>query len=177
LAAGSTPAGGIFYTFFIFSGRNFNLFCSLNMKMKRNLKLILAAFLLIPLFSGCLKNNLKSEAPEDTPRLANDLIGTWRLTEYCNWAWGDGCVKLAESDPVNIIVFDNDGHYFSYRDDSLIFRSGYRIVSKENMLNNRIEEILEIGNLGDYSFSIGDDGRLWRSPIAYDAGTAVYVRY
>ncbi len=129
------------------------------------------------------RNTFKKEMIEgslveslENSRIASDLCGSWQLTEVCNWAWGDGCKEVTNEDPVVIIIFDDNGNYLEYNDNSLFLKRRYKIISRINTLNRRFEDFLKIENLGDYSFSFGDDGRLYLSLNAYDAGSAVYTR-
>jgi len=104
------------------------------------------------------------------------LIGTWRLVESCNWAWGEGCTSVEKSGRRDLIVFAADGSYTRVLGDTLSFAGAYRIVVKEDFRFNRPDTMLELDENTDMTYSLRHRDTLSLGIVAIDACSGSYVR-
>ena len=104
------------------------------------------------------------------------LIGTWRLIENCNFAWGEGCKSIEESGERDLITFAADGSYTRVLWDTLSFVGTYRIVLKEDFRFNRPDTMLELDENTDMAYSFRHRDTLSLGIVAIDACSGLYAR-
>jgi hypothetical protein len=104
------------------------------------------------------------------------LVGTWRLIETCDWAWGEGCTRVENSGRRDVITFAADGQYARVLGDTLSFTGSYRIVVKEDFRFNRPDTMVELDEKMDMAYSFHHRDTLTLGLVGFDAGTATYLR-
>ena len=152
--------------------------------MQRSIPILLGVLTVSLASAGCV---YVAHQPESLPKEQimecyaeqSNLIGTWQLAESCNWAWGDGCVPIPESERRNSYEFRQDGTCLHWIDDTTVFELDYQVVFGENRLSNRPACLLTVGTAESrqtWAFSFKGHDTLSMSLMAHDAGSATYVR-
>lgn len=121
---------------------------------------------------------LKDEVSECYMDQSN-LIGTWQLAAACNWARGDRCSRIPESERRNAFEFYEDGTCLRWVDDTTAFELEYQVVFGDNRLTHGESCLLTIGGAGNrqtWAIRFRGSDTLSMSLMAYDAGSATHVR-
>lgn len=152
----------------------------------RNSLLVWVVFgVLCLMFCGCGHADYASKEQPTDPcpgctAAEQQLIGSWAIAETCDWAWGNGCKTIPDSEQEPSLVFLSNGTCRWVINDTMTYESPFRVVFGENVVSRKNEYMLKIGTVANnttYAFNFDGHNIVWMGAVGHDAGVSKYVRF
>lgn len=139
------------------------------------LLILIGCALLIAASVGC--RNESPTGPIDDGQPGYHLLqGTWKLDQYCDFAWGHGCISADSMGVEQYFIFTPNEHCRQIWDGVESPWQRFRIVRKEDIRFNRIVDMIEIDGQTDMAFGFRGTDTLLLDIVAFDAPSWRYVR-